>query len=346
MSKEKSNINWDLVAKHLAGETDGIEEAALLEWVNNSETNRRYLAELERWWQLTQYGKIDTEHHWLMLKQRLHINEPLPARLKRMMPPVRRRNMFRKYSPSKVYVAILAIMMVLGGMIHVFTGSPKRTSQPTEMAYNQFLVPAGQRSQIQLADGTSVWLNSGSRLQFPVNFNSERRMVKLEGEAYFEVVTDKKKPFVVQTLGLEVKVHGTSFNVTSYANEAKDEVALLSGSVKVAGLGGSNEIALQPGQKIVYTRSERLFTGPLNTDMATETAWRDGKLVFDDLSISEIAKKLERRYGVSIRIDSKNIEQLRFRGVFRNETLEQAMKAIQISAKFKYTIKDQEVIIY
>jgi ferric-dicitrate binding protein FerR (iron transport regulator) len=80
--------------------------------------------------------------------------------------------------------------------------------------------------------------------------------------------------------------------------------------------------------------------------METETAWRDGKLVFDDMSIGEIAKKLERRYGVTIRIDDKNIEQLHFRGVFRNETFEQAIKAIQLSANFKYTIKDDEVIIY
>ena len=342
MSKEKSNINWDLIAKHLAGETDGIEEAALQEWVNNSESNRRHFAELEHWWQLTLYGKVDTENDWLKVKQRLNLDKPVPAQMKRMMPPVRRRNIFRKYPLSKSFAAIVAVMIVLVGVFHVFTGSPK----PSEKVYNQISVPAGQRSQILLADGTSVWLNSGSRLQFPANFESDCRMVKLEGEAYFEVTTGKKKPFTVQTLGLEVKVYGTSFNVTSYANELADEVALLSGAVKVAGLGSGNEIALQPGQKIVYTRSEHLFTGPLNADMATETAWRDGKLVFDDLSIGEIAKKLERRYGVSIRIDDKNIEQLRFRGVFRNETLEQAMKAIQISAKFRYTIKDQEVIIY
>ena len=346
MSKEKSDINWDLMAKHLAGETDGTEEAVLAEWMNKSETNRRHFAALEHWWSLTQYGEVDTESDWLKVKQHLNLYEPVPVRRKRMMPPVPRRNVFERYSFSKSWAAVFVVLLLLGGVYHVFTGSNKQPAQPAEMAYHQILVPSGQRSQILLADGSAVWLNSGSRLLFPESFEKDSRTVKLEGEAYFEVTADKKKPFVVQTSGLEVKVYGTSFNVTSYPNEGTEEVTLLTGSVKVAGLDSNHAMVLQPGQKMVYRRNGHLFTGPLNADVETETAWRDGKIVFDDMSIGEIARKLERRYGVTIRIENKNIENLRYRGVFRKESLEQALKAIQLTAQYKYTIKEDVVTIY
>lgn len=340
MSKEKSDINWDLVAKHLAGETGATEEAQLRAWINGSEANRRFYADLEQWWrcvgQLTLYGKVDTAADWQIVKQRLRLYEPA-----RRMTPLRR-NIFR-YSYPKAAAAVITALMIAGA---AYYGLRHRGTEQSEAAYSRMFVPAGQQSQITLADGTSVWLNSDSRLHFPANFGSDCRMVELEGEAYFEV-TAGKKPFTVRTPGVEVKVYGTSFHVTSYPDDDSDEVALLGGSVSVSGLGSGDEIALKPGQKISYLRDERLFTEPLQADRETETAWRDGKLVFDDVPFGKIAKKLERRYGVTIRIDDENIGQLRYRVTFRKESsLQQAIEAIQLTAGFRYKTEDNVVIIY
>ena len=341
MLKEKPDINWDLVAKHLSGETDTTEEAQLKAWVNSSETNRLYFADLERWWrqvgQLALYGKIDTKADWQIVKQQLQLYEPA----RRIELP--RKHIFGRYAYSKWVAAAVAILMIAGTLYYM---APKHEAEQREMVFNQLEVPAGQRSQIVLADGTAVWLNSGSKLQFPAGFNSDCRLVKLEGEAYFEVTPDKKNPFIVQTLGLEGKVYGTSFNVTSYPNDVSDEVALLSGSVSVAGLGSDQTIMLQSGRKISYVRDEHRFSSPMPANKETETAWLDGKLVFEDVTFGEIAKKLERRYGVTIRFDNKKIEQLRYRGVFRKESLEQALKAIQLTSKFKYKIGESIVFIY
>jgi len=354
MSKEKQDINWDLIAKHLSGETDATEEALLMAWVSGSEANRRYFADLKHWWrhvgQLALYGKIDTAADWQKVKQQLKLYEPEQRREtsrlyeseRRMIitpqPHFFRRNVFVKWVAATIAMLIIAGAAYYGLHVH--------GDEQHEMVFNQLVIPPGQQSQLVLADGTSVWLNASSRLQFPANFNSDCRTVKLEGEAYFEVTTDKKRPFIVQTLGLEVKVYGTSFNVTSYSDEASDEVTLLSGSVRVSSAGSGQELVLQPGRKISYLRDTHLFTSPKQADMEAETAWLDGKLVFNDVPFGEIAKKLERRYGVTIRIDDKNIEQLRYRGAFRKESLEQAIKAIQLTANFNYKIEDNLVIIY
>ena len=341
MSNEKSDINWDLIAKHLVGETDKMEEAQLTAWVGSSEANCRFFADLEHWWQhagqLALYGKVDTTRDWQKVKQLIQSFKPA-GRIVTM-----HRNIFGQYAPWKGIAAVIAVLMVVTAVYH---GLSNRKSGQHEPMYSQMIVPAGHRSQIILADGTSVWLNSGANLRFPANFGSDSRTVKLEGEAYFEVPTGQKRPFTVLTLGLEVKVYGTSFNVISYPNDASDEVMLLNGSLSVAALGSGNEMMLQAGQKITYLRDEHLFSDPLQADKETETAWRDGKLVFDDLPFGEIAKKLERRYGVTIQFDNKDIEQLHLRGIIRKETLEQAMNAMQLTAKFKYKIEDNMVTIF
>ncbi len=344
MLKERSDINWDLLAKYLAGEADHEEEAQLSRWLDRSETNRTYLTGLEQWWQqtgqLVMYSKIDTVADWQKVKQRLKLHEPT----RRMLAP--RRNIFERYSFSRSIAAVFVVLMLVGAAYYGFTGLRERRTQQQEAVFNQINVPAGQRSQMVLADGTSVWINSGSTLQFPANFESNLRLVKLEGEAYFEVAVDKQKPFVVQTLGLEIKVYGTSFNVMSFANDTVDEVVLHSGSVSVTGLDSGNEIILQPNQKIVYARGEHIFAGPIPVDRDDVSVWREGKLVFNDEPFGEIAKKLERRYGVTINITDKSICQQHYRGVFRRESLEQAIKAIQLTAKYKYKIEDDVVTIY
>jgi len=341
MIKEKTDIDWDLVAKHLVGETDCTEATLLAEWINCNESNRRYFSDLERWWkqvgQLTLYNKIDVAADWQKVKKQLQSYKPEY----RITPP--RRTFFNRYFLSKVAAAVIAMLLITGA---IYYGLQNRKITPRETVFHQMIVPSGQRSQMVLADGTSVWLNSGSRLTFPMDFDSDYRLVKLEGEAYFEVTADKEKPFIVQTLGLEVKVYGTSFNVMSYSNDPFDEVTLLNGLVSVSGIGSKQEIVLQPGHKISCLRSEQRFSAPVTVVEEAAIAWREGKLVFDDLPFGEIAKKLERQYGVTIHITDKKIEQVHYRGVFRKETLEQAIKAIQLTSKFKYKIEENIVTIY
>jgi ferric-dicitrate binding protein FerR (iron transport regulator) len=345
MLTKKSDMDWDLIAKHLVGETDIREEAQLAEWRNSSEANQKRFAELERWWrrmeQIVLYGKVDVVSDWQKLKRRLNMSESL----RRMRAP--HRNLFGRYSFAKALAAAVALLLVVGAALHIAGDWRKQASrQPETMAFNRIHVPAGQQSQIMLADGTSVWLNSGSSLQIPLDYGTKRRTLHLEGEGYFEVTACRKTPFVVRTANLDIRVHGTSFNVSAYPNDLTDEVALMSGSLTVANVDGANEILLKPGQKISYTHSERLFTDIMQADAETETAWRYGKLVFENAPFGEIAKKLERRYGVSIRICDKSIEQLRYRGVFRKESLEQAIRAIQLTAKYQYKIEDDTVVIY
>ena len=276
---------------------------------------------------LVRYGQIDVAADWQKVKRRMDARRVMPLR-----------HVF-----TRVAAAAVALMVTVGAGVYLL----RRPGQQADAAYNQIVVPAGQRAQMTLADGTSVWLNAGSSLRVPANFGAGRRQVRLEGEACFEVVTGGKTPFTVLTVGLEIRVYGTSFNVTSYPDDRYDEVALMRGSLGVAAAGGGgNELMLQPGQKIRYMRETSVFAGPVQADAETELAWRDGKLVFDDEPFGEIAKKLERRYGVTVRILDERYAQMRYRGAFRRETLEQAIQAIQFTAGYSYRIEDEVLTIY
>ena len=332
-NKNIKSIPWDIILKALKNAANEDERYRFNTWIEANDRHRCLWNELHQAWndvrEFNTGFNPDASRAWQQVVEKTK-NQYLKQT--RIIPLYWRA------------VAVAAAIFLIAGALYL--GLRDSKIEQGEAAYNIMYVPVGQRSQIALADGTSVWLNSGSRLQFPASFETDSRMVKLEGEAWFEVATDKNKPFVVQTLGLEVTVYGTSFNLTSYPNDAFDVVTLMSGSVSVASLGSGKEIFLQPGQQISYLRNEHLFADPLLADRETETAWRDGRLVFDDMPLGELAKKLERRYGVTIRIEGENIEQLRFRGVFRRESLEQAIRALQLTAKFQYKIENDVVIVY
>jgi ferric-dicitrate binding protein FerR (iron transport regulator) len=344
MSKQILDSDWDLMARHFAGETGKEEEDLLNGRLKNSEKMRECFADLSQWWEQTDplflYGKMDTEADWRQLKQRLREAKAIPdAPAKK-----RRLSVSRRLYYPKIAAAAAAILIFLGlACYYVVSGSSERKQPAT--AFHQITVPNGQKSQLILSDGTSVWLNSGSNLQFPTAFEDGIRMVKLDGEALFEVSANKTQSFVVQTPhGLSVKVYGTSFNVTSYADEERDIVTLFHGSVSVSATDGK-EIMLSPGHKIDYEPGTGVFSEPVSVN-ETIAAWRHNRLVFDNEPFSQIARKLERHYNVTIRIEDALIGQQRYRGAFRKETLEQAIKAIQLTAKYRYEIKGDEVVIY
>jgi ferric-dicitrate binding protein FerR (iron transport regulator) len=226
---------------------------------------------------------------------------------------------------------------------------------------------------VQLPDGTHVWLNAGSKLTYDKEFNSSRREVTLTGEGYFDVVRNEKKPFIIHTEKMDVKVLGTRFNVKSYPNDKATEAALIHGSIEVSLKDRPLEkIILKPNEKIVVAnrdtflsvsngpRSQKANLEPLvaikhltyqkEDSSIIETSWLDNKLVFEDESFKDLALKMERWYGVSIIFKDEKTAAMRFTGAFESETIEDAMRALKITATvnantFNYTLHDKKVTI-
>ncbi|MBW8323616.1 MAG: FecR domain-containing protein [Prolixibacteraceae bacterium] len=194
----------------------------------------------------------------------------------------------------------------------------REINQPVDgVAYNTVIVPYGKRSQITLPDSSTIWLNSGSKLVYPVRFAKEKREVYLDGEAMFDVAPDKSHPFHVLTPQLEVKVLGTVFNLCAYSDDHASSTVLESGSVELSYKGrsflGQSKEMMVPGMLAVY---DPLAKTVVQTKVNTKhyTSWVDGYLVLEKNSLGSIVKKLSRYYNVSIELDNPQLAGKTFSG--------------------------------
>lgn len=210
---------------------------------------------------------------------------------------------------------------------------------------NKLIVPYGKRSKIVLSDGTQVWLNSGSSLEFPSSFSSNNREVFLYGEMYIEVAPEKNKLFYVHTSLYDIKVYGTKFNVSSYA-ESTSSVVLVEGSIALQ-TTNKNEILLSPNELSIYSK----VSGTFNTtkvDVNPYTSWKDGYLTFDDAPVSEALKQIERYYNLSFNLD----EIVSFQGltctgkIILSDNLDNVMTALTLISDTKYKKKDKHIFLY
>jgi ferric-dicitrate binding protein FerR (iron transport regulator) len=220
---------------------------------------------------------------------------------------------------------------------------------PEDLVYNTLKIPYGKRFELVLSDGTSVHLNSGTTLKYPVKFIAgQNRAVFLDGEAFFDVAKDKKHPFVVNADALNVRVLGTHFNVSNYPEDDITDVVLVEGSVGMHTSGekfdANTNTVLEPGYKGSFTKANsKITTKAVSTQVYT--AWIKGELVFRNMSFKNICKKLERHYNVSITNLNKKMENEKFNASFKNEPIEKVLGYFNELHGLKYTIAKDKITI-
>ena len=213
------------------------------------------------------------------------------------------------------------------------------------VAMQTISVPAGQRINITLPDGTNVWLNARTTIKYPIAFEKKIRHIVLDGEAYFDVAKDKKRPFIVQTDKCNLEVLGTKFNVDAYADKEEFETTLMEGSVKVTSQQNPQEqLVLAPDCKAY------LYKGKLkvaHVDDYNPYRWREGLICFKNESFASIMKEFEKYYGVNIQIRHNNALKYFFSGKFRQtDGIDYALRVLQKDIRFKYSRDDENQIIY
>lgn len=219
-----------------------------------------------------------------------------------------------------------------------------------KVAYNTLVVPYGRRSQIELSDGSMVWLNSGTKLVYPSRFSKNNREVYLEGEAAFEVTHDKNRPFRVITDNQKIEVLGTVFNVSNYTDESAISTVLKSGSVQISYKGNSifnskEILKITPGTLAVYNKSTNEMNAK-KVEIEKYFSWIDGKLTFQNDNLKFIMKKLARYYNVDIIINNENVEKQTFSGAIDlKESAEKVIKLIKVTSNFDYSITNENKII-
>ena len=214
-----------------------------------------------------------------------------------------------------------------------------------EIVYNTMQIPVGGFYQLKLADGTKVWLNSLTRLRFPVTFAGEERKVYLTGEAYFEVARDSVHPFIVATdEGMEVKVYGTEFNVDTY-RKGTVKTTLVNGKVGIRVSATGEEMRLSPNQMALFTKATQSIQVE-NVDSYGVVAWKDGKFVFEDEPIEEIMERLSRWYDVKVFYANERIKKHTFTGIItRFADISDVLHLMEETAAVEFRIQGDTVTV-
>ncbi|MBB6108730.1 FecR family protein [Mucilaginibacter lappiensis] len=224
----------------------------------------------------------------------------------------------------------------------------------------QIAAPLGGISKIILPDGSKVWLNAGSEIFYGTNYGNKYREIRLTGEAFFDVVKDSEHPFIVNTTTMQIKVLGTAFNVRSYANDNASETSLIRGRIELTPVANpDHKIILKPSEKLTIPNkivhssnvNNTLITlsslhHEQNDSLPSEAQWLENKLVFDDEYFDDVAKKMERWYGVSISFKNEELKQKKFSGKFTKESLATALDALKATSNFNFLIDNDKVVIY
>lgn len=253
----------------------------------------------------------------------------------------------------------------------LFFNSRKPLEPQISPGISSVVTKYGNKSKISLPDGSQVWLNAGSRLDYnSVDFNYARREVNLSGEAYFDIAHNANKPFIVRSGNMRIKVLGTMFNVKAYPEEKNIETSLIKGSVEITiNDRPYDKYILSPNEKLVISTNGIAQKSPaLNVvnmsktvsesadivalekvdysaieKLVLETAWVQNKLVFRSEKFSDLAIRMERWFDIEIKFRNSGKEELKFTGIFTTETIQQALKAMQVVHAFTY-VKEGNII--
>ena len=271
-------------------------------------------------------------------------------------------------------LAIAAVSCVAFFLGTIFNYQYKEINpeRPIAVTYTEIKAPFGARSEIQLSDGTEVMLNAGSSIKYGSDYNSLNRDLILDGEAYFKVARNIDLPLVVDAGNINIKATGTEFNVKAYSDEGIIETTLVKGEVEISQKGNNdkgNVMVLKPSQKAIYAQqSDQLTIEKINeiepqaiksvkinnsdllvsakTDVEQVTAWTKNKLIIRNENLESLCTKLQRKYNVTFVFKDEEIKKHRFSGVLLDETLQQVIDVIKLTAPVDYLIDGKTVILF
>ncbi len=364
---------WLLVSLHLSGEAQPAEQEELKNYLRDN-PGQGFEKELVTaiWSQTEQSSYNRKQEAFNKHLQRLsnHFSEPA-LQYQAQEDAVQELNV--EYAkPKGKYRKLFWGAAVAASVVSVFillNNFKKEEGTRKQNAQNTISTKRGSKSKIELPDGTQVWLNADSRITYNENFHGNQREVHLSGEAFFDVVRDESRPFIIHTATIDVKVLGTAFNVRSYENEKNTETSLIRGSVEITLVKSPDKtkIILKPNDKLIVNNSKaRLLTDSTSAarSMATEipmrlarinyeksdssaveTLWVKNRLAFDGEALEDIALKIERWFDVKVNITDENMKKAPYSAFFDGEDLQEVMEALQWTGKFKYTINKKEITI-
>ena len=336
------------------------EEKALLEsWLKESKSNQVEFESLKKTWDLT--SRLNQIHS-------VDVNTAR-KKIKSTIPEFRKSKSLFHYWQKIAAIIIIPLMISVAGYFYFFS------QRLDEKIYQQTITSSyGTRNHLSLPDDTEVWLNSGSEIRFPSKFIDNRREVFLEGEAFFNVADNKLRPFYVNLGEMSIKAVGTSFNIAAYQRDNVFETTLISGEILLVKRRQTRKdiilFKMEPNQHTIYDKSMKKITlyeeekapdidakdigviksldaGPIpqKVDIFENkyTSWINGKLIFRNDPMDEVIKRLGRWYNVDIQLQDTILYDFRYTATFIDETLEQVLNLLKLSAPMEYSITERTI---
>ncbi len=358
-----------LIVRNLKNDISEKEKGKLFKWVYSNHENEKLYYHIKDIWETARYDttikNANVDFAWeefallAIEEESKHFKE--------------RKALSRNLKKVLQIAALIVITFGIGFFV--------QKNIPEKASYTSVKVPYGARSEVLLPDGSKVWVNSGSQIEYPADFKGREVNLFLEGEAYFEIVKNPKRKLNVKTSSINIQVLGTKFNVKSYNEEDRVETTLVNGSISITGKIGKklikDPILLKPREQAVLVKSENSVQVldsaqpdadksesenskiqdrgeetlkpmmKINGEIDVEpfVSWKDNKLVFKGERFDELAIKMERWYNVEIIIKDDELKNARYTGTFEKETIEQAIAALSISLPFTYEINKNRIEI-
>jgi transmembrane sensor len=314
----------DRLLKYFLGELDDSQRLQLLRDINDDESLKGEYIRLQNIFALTHL--VDHE------KDEEEARKSFRQFVRRV--EAKRKREFIKSIGKIAAFALVLITSTVFLTLH-FVQKPTR-----EIATNTLYVPAGQRAQLTLEDGTTVWLNAQSTLTYPSHFAGKERKVAITGEAFFDVAKNPRKPFIVESQDIRLEVLGTQFNVYEYPQTGYSRIALIEGSVKIyRGDNESDNIVLKPNQEVILQGENVSISEITNPN---HFLWKDGIYCFENERLLDIIEKLQLYYDVTIRVEDPEIFNVRYTGKFRQrDGIDEILRIIRKIHPF-HIVKDRD----
>lgn len=331
MNNSGKNIDFELIARHLSGETSPEEEQALNAWLDTAPENRSVFEEYKTLWQ--KLGKVDSisdldlDAEWEHLESRMEESDARPdSRVDRSRSLV--------FTAGRIAAAAVLVLILGFAGLYVSRNVGYRTLA-TENSYEDIALP----------EGSTVTLNKNSSLTYPRRFKKDQRVVNLEGEGFFEVTGDPDWPFVINTAEVEIRVLGTSFNVNAYKTNDKTEITVRTGEVAVICHGEvPRTVILKPGSRAVYNKS--------NDDLSLSRvidknylAWKTRNFVFEDSKLLEVVASLNKVYGSEIIIPSDSIKEARITTTFNDQSIEAILNVLSATLDLEIVRNNGQILL-
>ena len=325
-----------ILSRILSGEANPEEKEKFYEELGESEADQELFYEINSLWirASMQNKSLDVESAYLEFQGR--VRQPLP------------RTVYSFGIRAMKYAAILLLILFIGGFAgYYFEGNLERSNSGTQ----KFSALKGSVSIVELADGTKIWLNSGSQLTYREDIKGHQRLAELTGEAYFEVIHKDNFPLLVKTGKITFRDVGTTFNIKAYPGDNLIETSLVEGKAELLNSKGNSFLTLKPGESAIYSKdNDRTVMKPIIDNVLS--AWRDGKFVIRDQRLEDIFSELSRWYDVRFKFENEKLKDYRFTGnIKKSTTAQHILKMLKVTTNFNYRIIEKPaepdvIIIY